>query len=523
MKTISVRIKHNSATKHAGQRAHDLRTGKEKLDYVDYSLSPRNSFLIRPASSSELRSICETRRSKRETKRRMKSNASVATNGIITFSKEAQEVIEALPLEEQDERLRAAAEAIAKHLGTTLHGLVVHRDESAIHAHFTLAAYTTDGKPLSKATNRLKVKQLQDVAAKPFADLGITRGKPKEQRISDGEPAHKWINRSVRQLHNDLPAEIKALEQRIEELTEKERRTTERLEKTLRKLQDAGEENEKLQKRVETYQKRLEATQQELKQAQSEMNRLQEIIEEQKRTIEENQKTIEAQKKEIDRLKKLTEPHKPEPIQIEQVKGWEEKGVLFKRKEPILKPTKVITPKAAEKALIATRKAAEIEARRKAEAAVLDKLERLQELEQQLEQNNQYQDMLLEAIEKAAGNQWLSSAQPEHTWHNEQNPPEIVRYNATLLDYNTKLVAVGDGTPTQQAAAIYKTAKEKGWEKTIFWGMNEAQIEWLVKAAMKDGYDIDFKEAWAKDHAEKLRQELQQKQPESDLDRGIEL
>ncbi len=495
MKAISVRIRHNSATKHAGQRAHDLRTSKEKLKHVDYDRTPLNSTIIPPKSSAELRKICEARRDAAGTyKRRLKSNASVATDGIITFSKEAQKVIEGLSVEEQNRRFQAAAEAVAEALGTTLEGLIVHRDESAVHAHFTLAAYTLDGKPVSKNTNRKTLSKLQEVAAEAYADLGITRGKPKEQRIADEEPEHKWINRSVQELHNDLPAEIEALRQRIEELTEKEHKAAERLAKTQAKLEQAQGENERLQKRLETYQRRLESVKKELEQAQAE----------------------------IERLKKLIEPQKPEPIQIEQITGWEETGWgPLKHQEPVLKTIKVITPEDAETALIAARKAAEEEAKHKAEQAVQDELNNLRQRNQELEHNQEQAAHLSEAIKQASDQFGLSSAEPdpdEKLWLREKIPPEIVHYNATLLDYETRLIAVGDGTDLQQAAALYRAAREKGWERAIFWGLNEAQIEWLVKAAEKDGYEIDFKTAEARAIAERVREELAMQQLNRNLD-----
>jgi len=489
MASISIRMRKTSNV--SGRVAHDFR--KRTPGYADPEKEDLNATLLgQPVEQDTLRQELD-RTHREKTGRRRRKDSALIWEGIITFSADA----DLTNREAFDQAALDLIEQIAKrHDFTEPLWLVRHEDESRPHYHFAFAnAHSETAKPVRLSPSDMS--QLQDLAGQCFKHLGLSRGKPKEERITDGEPAHKWINRSVKQLHNDLPKEIEALRQRIEELTEKERKTAERLEKTLQKLQETEEANEKLQKRAKTYQKRLETTRQELEQAQ----------------------------KEIKRLKKIIEPHKPEPIQIKQFKGWKETGLgpfkLFK--SPILKPVKVISPKAAENALIATRKATETEARRKAEAAVLDKLKRLQELEQQLEQNNRYRDLLLEAIEKAAKQQWLSGAQPEHTYRTEQNPPEIVRYNATLLDYNTKLVAIGDGTPIQQAAAIYSAAKEKGWEKTIFWGMNEAQIEWLVKAAMKDGYNIDFKEDWAREHAEKIRQELKQKQPESNPDRTIEL
>ncbi len=487
MPSVSVRLRKTFNV--AGRVAHDFRT--RTPGYADPDRQHLNAVLHgHPVEQADLKAELE-RLHLEHTGRRRRKDSALIWEGIITFSADA------------DLTDRKAYDAAAQRLVDEIakrHGfneplwLVRHEDESRPHYHFAFAnAHAETAKPVRLSPTDMR--QLQDLAGQCFEPLGLSRGKSKEQRIKDGEPAHKWLNRSVQQLHNDLPAEIEALKQRIAELEEKERKAAARLEKTQAKLEQAQGENERLQKRLKTYQKRLEKTQQELKQAQAEINR----------------------------LKKLIEPQKPKPIQIQRLVRWKETGVWpFKRQEPVLKPARVINPSDAEKALIATRKAAEEEARRKAEQAVQDELDSLrrrnQQLEQEQEQIIQYQDLILDAIRQASEQQWLSSAKPDHTWRNEQNPPEIVRYNATLLDYETRVVAVGDGTPIQQAAALYRAAREKGWERAVFWGLDEDQIVWLVKAAEKDGYEIDLKTEEAREIAERVRAELAMKQPGHGLD-----
>ncbi len=490
MKAISVRIKHNSPTKHAGQRAHDLRTGEQNLKYVDYERTPLNSVIIEPKPAAELRQICEARRNASGTyQRRLKSNASVATDGIITFSKEAQAAIEGLSVEEQNQRFQAAAEAIAKALNTTLEGLVVHRDESAIHAHFTLAAYTLDGKPISKSTTRQTLSKLQEIAAETYADLGITRGKPKRQRIADKEPEHKWINRSVQQLHQDLPNEIAELQDQIEKLnqqiaeaTERAEKATRNLERTEQKLKEASDENKKLQKRLETYQKRLESAQ---------------------KAAEEAEATKAALEAEIERLKALLTPREKKPTQkITTIAGWEEKGWgLMKRLEPKTNQLEVITKKAHEQAITAALKRLrdDFEAKLRVEA------EKTAEAEQRASEAKKRAKTLLKAIHALHQEHTPPSAtSPSTPYRHPMKPRLIRRYNASLLDYGKKLVATGDGTKKQQAAAIYAEAKRKGWDQIEFWGMNQEQVEWLVEAAMADGISISFKEDWAQQLADKL-------------------
>ena len=476
MPSVSVRLRKTFNV--AGRVAHDFRT--RTPGYADPDRQHLNAVLHgHPVEQADLKAELE-RLHLEHTGRRRRKDSALAWEGIITFSSDA----DLTDREAYDQAARKLVDEIAaRHGFSEPLWLVHHGDESRPHYHFAFAnAHAETAKPVRLSPSDMR--QLQDLAGEVFSPLGLTRGKPKEQRIADGEPAHKWINRSVQQLHNDLPAEIEALKQRIEELTEKERKAAARLEKTQAKLEQAQGENERLQKRLETYQRRLESAQKELKQAQAEIERLQKLVEPQRQELK--------------------------PARIQYVRSWRETGWgPVKRKEPILQQAQVVSFTAAENALIATRKAAE--------RAVQDELNRRRQYEQQLKQ-------LLEAIQKASEqHQWLSSARPEPVWDEEKNPPEIVYYDATLLDYETRLICVGDGTPIQQAAALYRVARERGWEKTVFWGMNEAQIEWLVKAAERDGYEIGFEEEWAREHAEKVRRELEREQSGFNMDREIDL
>jgi predicted nucleic acid-binding Zn-ribbon protein len=251
MKAVSIRVAHRGKTKAAGQRRHDTRTGPQPK-YVDASRSDQNSVIVEPMKEAALRDECESRRSQRPGLRAMRSDAAVATTGVLTFGREAQRVLDGLTPDEQDRRIHAAAQAAVEHMGTTLTGLVVHRDESALHAHFQAPAVRTDGHPVSKRLDRQGTSAMQDVAAQAFEDLGISRGTPKVERQARGEDASRWVHRSVRELHDDLPGEIaKAREQ-----AEKNRRL---VEKTQAKIEAGTGDLAKLEKRLETYQKREKA------------------------------------------------------------------------------------------------------------------------------------------------------------------------------------------------------------------------------------------------------------------------
>jgi hypothetical protein len=183
-------------------------------EYVDRDRSDQNSVIVEPLAEADLRRICLERRTARGMKRAMKKDAAIATIGIITFGKEAQPAIEALSVADQDALYLKTAQRIAQELKSDVSGLVVHRDETAPHAHFQMPAYNSDGMPLSKVITPAMAKKLQDIAGEVYAEHGISRGKPKAQRIADGEGYDKTLHRSVYQLQVAIPREIAEKEKR---------------------------------------------------------------------------------------------------------------------------------------------------------------------------------------------------------------------------------------------------------------------------------------------------------------------
>jgi hypothetical protein len=81
-----------------------------------------------------------------------------------------------------------------------------------------MPAICKDGKPQSK--KGIDFGELQDRVSTTFSHLDITRGVKKETRKARGEPESTYVHRSVKQLHEDLPKEIKAAEKRLESLVE---------------------------------------------------------------------------------------------------------------------------------------------------------------------------------------------------------------------------------------------------------------------------------------------------------------
>lgn len=264
-KAAQTRIGTRNAIALGGQRAHDLRIGPQP-SYVDADRSHLNRVLIEPLTGTKLRMICEERRALRETARAMKSSAAVGVAGIITFGHEAQRLFERLTPDQQDAAYRETAGAIATRLNSTLTGLVVHADESAPHAHFQLPAYDLTGYPISETAKRGALRDLQTITFEVMARHapGIERGNSKLDRLKAGASPADVVNRSVAQLHDELPAEIAAKEVELAEAQAKLDKNAGLLAKARADLEATiaanGAESakaEKIRKRAETYEKRV--------------------------------------------------------------------------------------------------------------------------------------------------------------------------------------------------------------------------------------------------------------------------
>lgn len=218
-RAASMRLKARSLSQAYGQRRHDLRIGPQPK-YVDPNRQHLNRILISPRPLPEIRRDVIALRKQAGAKRAMKSNAAVVTAGIITFGHEAQKLFLGLSLDQQDAAFRELAQAIADRLGTSLEALTVHCDESAIHAHLELRALTHAGVPLSKSTRPTVMGELQDLVFEVMSRHcpGIERGNRKYDRLAAGADYAETVNKSVRQLHQDLPLEIEALEQKRDAL-----------------------------------------------------------------------------------------------------------------------------------------------------------------------------------------------------------------------------------------------------------------------------------------------------------------
>ena len=259
---VSLRIEPKPMSKAKFQRRHDFRIGAQPA-YVDDNRSHLNRRLMELRPLPDIQRENEALRLRAGRIRKMKSNAAVVTAGIITFGHMAQDVFNRLPDEIQDRAFAELAHEIAAQLNTSLEALVVHLDETAIHAHFTMRAYNDDGVPLSDATKLSDLSKIQDLAAEVmqrFA-LEIERGNKKKERLEAGANYADTLHRTVKQLHEDLPQEKAALEVEIaakEEKINEQKTSVEKTQRHLAKLEEKKDLTEKEIKRKESYRKRLE-------------------------------------------------------------------------------------------------------------------------------------------------------------------------------------------------------------------------------------------------------------------------
>jgi len=255
MSSVSVHITKEKIAEASGQTRHDLRI--KIPSYVNKIKTSENSILIKPKNGNEMLEVCKSLREQRGIKRAMKKNCNVAISGIITFSKDAQKIIENLDKNKQNELFLQASNKISEHLNLNLTGLTVHRDESAVHAHFQMPAYNRLGFAMSDLLKPSDLSKLQDVASDVFLTYGITRGTSKKERIENNEDPAKYIHRTVKELHDDLPLELENLKRKRDEQQAKIDKYQKYIEKSKEKLKSGAGNLKNIVKNTTIYEKRL--------------------------------------------------------------------------------------------------------------------------------------------------------------------------------------------------------------------------------------------------------------------------
>lgn len=279
--TTSVRIGPVRALGYGGQRAHDLREGKVP-DYVDQERKHLNTggfiptieemhgynedakFAAQEAAevgwmaakaSGDQEAIKLAKAARNACRLKYDRNGVVAYRFILTFGREAQEVLKELDPAEVDRMAWAAMGRVASSLDTMFTGMSSHRDESAQHFHGFLRGVTNGGRKLNP--DRVQCRQMQTVAAEPFKHLGIRRGKSKNMWIEEDADPSKYIHASVAELHALLPIELAAARQAVEEVRVKLDRVQAETAIVDLKKKMAEDEFEKLQERVSSLQKEV--------------------------------------------------------------------------------------------------------------------------------------------------------------------------------------------------------------------------------------------------------------------------
>lgn len=267
-----VRIEFEDAQGYGNQRRHDMRIGAQP-GYVNTDLTYLNRVLVEPCPTAQIKRLSKDRRSLRITQRAMKKNAGIAISGLIGFGIEAQPMFDALDPDVQDAALRDLVDQIAAAWNTTLTGLVLHRDETAPHAHFSLCGYDTEGEPLSNLIKRGQLHELQTMTHTVLKSYmpDLERGRTRVARLKAGAQQHEVVNRSVAELHHDLPLEIAEKQEELTAIKDALDAAVQKLEKNERLTIGAhsrANENEqraaKAAKNLEHYLARAEAAKTEI-------------------------------------------------------------------------------------------------------------------------------------------------------------------------------------------------------------------------------------------------------------------
>jgi len=326
------------------QLKHDRRECKYIPKYIDKSRLEENvvitdSRLAHITGYEYLESLNRYRQSTFESgksglqrNRKLTKNNNIAYSGVITFGKEAQALVKG-DRDRLNQLYANIVKRICREYGTGCIHLVAHNDEQAPHAHFVLRMIKKDATLLD--LKQRDMKHIQDMAGEVCREMGydISRGKPKDERMKDGEPMHKYVHRSVRELHNTLPkaleekeklvedleAEIKTLEARKKTLTEEVKSLEDQREKRIKDIEDKDrliakaekqleelrkngqEESEKakrMEKRIATYERRKAKYEKEI-------SGLEEKIDEKKNEVAKSEEAVVRNQKKIERSEKL--------------------------------------------------------------------------------------------------------------------------------------------------------------------------------------------------------------------------
>jgi hypothetical protein len=288
-----------------GQREHDLRLGKQP-DYINDNLSHLNNVMIEPKTIAALRDDWKAVKDRVGNRGKIRSNQNLSYAGIITFGTEAQVVFDGLSVADQDAAFMEVGMKVAAHFNTPLTGMVIHRDETAPHAHFQVRGIADDGTMLSQVVKAGALRKVQDIAAEVMGKhaKGIERGKSRKERLAEGEDYAATVNRSVKQLHTDLPREIAEAEAKRDEAFAKAAKEEDRAEKARLKADANEAASAKHLKNAQTYENRATKALAEAAKAQSDLDRLTGLVSAETAELETVTSAVAQKKTTIDSLER---------------------------------------------------------------------------------------------------------------------------------------------------------------------------------------------------------------------------
>ena len=345
-KTISVRVVPVKRGQYSGQCSHDMRTAKKTPWYVDRDMTPQNSVIIEPPKEEDLLLDIKEKRKAAHQQEVKEEKMRIGISGIITFGHDAQTIINSMSIQDQDMMYKNVAERISEELGHELIGLVVHRDESAPHAHFMLRGYkeqiqvkqlkNEDGTKSFHMVNsqipyRVSKKvlgELQDVAGDCVAPLGITRGTHKKTRIENGEDPTTYIHKSVKELHQDLfdiatrRKTIESLDEMIAERQEKVEALGKELEEIVQKKEEEERKYEKNTRLAKKQEERLMEQQGEIDENDKNLQIYRRRAEKALATIEELENKEKVVRERLKYAEEVSPPPEPKSVTVNVKKGW---------------------------------------------------------------------------------------------------------------------------------------------------------------------------------------------------------
>ncbi|QSP94003.1 plasmid recombination protein [Marinobacter salinisoli] len=497
---VSTRVKPLSVTKAGGDRKHDLRSGQQP-GYIDGSRTCNNSTIVPYRTPGELKKLCQQRRIHRTEHHgttppgRLRKDASVAISGIITFGRDVQQKIRDLPVKEQDRLYLRAAKSVARRLKTRVAGLVVHRDEASPHAHYILEGYDLHGAPVSKKLTRGMLSSLQDVIVPAYEHLGITRGEKIGVRIARGDDPSTYINRSVHQLHHDLPKEIKEMEQKLEDNVQER-------EKSEAELNSLKLDIENLEKKHEKSEIKLNSIDREIETKEQAVEALTKQFGSACKQAKKGMADLEALKKNKAKIKKRTETYENRLnkalAELEQLAGMAkdvpepEEILVAKASDSVLRKYDVdVTPKKyVPHGQLTHWYGAVMHMRNKAYDKVRDYKTENEELKEELELMHRVANQL---IHDTARPDSLTKA--PKTIANDMVDALSVPYYGVIMKISPKIVGVlpqQQVTNRQKAAALYRASREKWKDKglTTYRVQSDDTAKEIILMAIEDAVDM---------------------------------